>query len=150
VGCMRDNPAGGMDASRIPTLVAPGDPRRHHPLPTTPSSFPSTTTTPDLPGDAMTAPGCGLTSTPPLHRSVLAVKPSLLFQNKIVADCHSLITSSLGPMLPPGELWVTTSSLPNLRATIVANMVNYFFGVPPERFYVSLSSPGVVYTCLAS
>jgi hypothetical protein len=144
-----------MDASRVPASDAPGDhgdPRHHLPLPSTPTSstFPRTTSTPGLPGATSTAPGSGLTSTTTLHRSIPAAKPSLLFQNKIPADCHSLVTSSLGPVLPPGELWVTRSSLLNLSATIVANMLNYFFAAPPERFSVSSPSPGVFYTRLAS
>ena len=115
-------------------------------LPPPPADPPSTA----ISGDAATAPASGTTPAP--RRSVLAAKPGLLFQNKILSECFSLVTTPLRTHDAPGILWITCPSLSPLRlsSTIVANMLNYCFTTLPERFSVAMSSLGVFSTKVAS
>lgn len=126
-----------MDASHVPPLGAPGDSSggasstSSAPSATSPANETSTST---LPGNTTAALASGHPSA--TRRLVPAARPGVLFQNRILSECFSLVASPSPGSSATGKLWITCYPRDVCNSFTVTNMLNFCFTAPPDRFLV--------------
>lgn len=107
-----------MDASHVPPLGAPGDSpggassTSSAPSATSPANETSTST---LPGNTAAALASGHPSA--TRRLVPAARPGVLFQNRILSECFSLVASP--PLVHPRPANSGLHAIPEMSATLL-------------------------------